>query len=237
MTRKTSLSTEAAEVSKTAKIPVVKVPKDAVRVPCCQCIGGKGQLIRIRSGSGPGSVPLQVSGPGVINAVAQTITSNVNSYWNANLSPAQWVQPDNNNGATNHQAGTFNYTVQIYVPHCVIPMDVRITGRAAGDDQVTVYRGSSMIGQTPLVADPSVNALATQGGWGFRAARILTLTDTLPGPGLHTLSFEVVNGSRSPHGLMFAADIRTTCSKNLEYPPGELEDAPHLPDGDGISLP
>lgn len=106
----------------------------------------------------------------------------------------------------------------IYVPDCVIPLNVRLVGQAAGDDEVKVYRGSSLIGQTPLVADPTApgGVPAAQGGWGFRAARIPTFTDIL-GPGLHTIRFEVGNSPYSPHGLLVRGELRTTCHKQLEW--------------------
>ena len=99
-------------------------------------------------------------------------------------------------------------------------MKVEVKGEAAGDDDVKVYRGTSLsggtlIGQTPTVADPPY-ATASVGGWGFRAARILSFSDTLAAGVLHWLRFEVVNGSLSPAGLLVRAAIRTTCSKDLE---------------------
>ena len=217
-----SLPDKAGDQSSTAGGRKPKLPKGTIIIPCCRCIGAKGQIIRINSGSAAGSVPWNLAGPAgaVTNPIAQTITANVHPLWTASLSPAAWVQPNGPDGATNHPGGTYNYFIHIWVPRCTIPMKVEVKGEAAGDDEVRVYRGTSLsggtlIGQTPTVADPPY-AAAGVGGWGFRAARVLSFADTLAPGVLHWLRFEVGNGSLSPAGLLVRAAIRTTCSKDLE---------------------
>lgn len=82
---------KVAEVAPAAKPP--KIPKGTIILACCQCIGGKGQIVRFITGSGTGSVPWHVSGPGVSAPLAQTVTSNVNQYWNASLPPPNGFSP------------------------------------------------------------------------------------------------------------------------------------------------
>jgi hypothetical protein len=209
---------EDSQKSRAAASASAVMPKKQgiIQVPCCQCIAGKGTVIPFITGPGGGAVPWQVSGPGVSNPVAQTITSGAHANWNANLAPASWVQPDGSNGATLHPAGTFSYRISINVPNCVIPMNVLLVGQAAGDDEVWVYRAGNLIGQTPHVADPSLGVAAASGGYGFRAARIVSFSDILA-PGIHTLRFDVSNGPNSPHGLLVRGEIRTTCHKVLEW--------------------
>lgn len=198
-----------------------KTPKPT-RLPCCKCIGGKGQVTRINSGSGAGSVPWLVSGPGVTNPVAATITpGTVNQYWTATLAPAQWVQPNTSNGATSHQAGTYCYDLRIEIPCCTIPMEVTLAGEAAGDDQIRVFADDLT---TPIaITDTSVPvaglAAAGAAGWGFRAERIVPFTHVFTTPGSHLVRIEVVN-SIGPHGMLVRAALTTTCSKQMEQPSG-----------------
>jgi hypothetical protein len=224
MARQASRSGSAAQGktgSKPDPDPIQHSELRVIRVPCCKCVGGKGQTVDINTGSGAGSVAWRVFGPGVANPIAQTIApGTLDMFWTASLPPAGWVHPDTSNGATNFPSGTYLYEINIEVPKCTIPMDVEVSGAAAGDDEVKVYVDNfgTPIASTPLNADPSVMGgivAAGTGGWGFRAARILQFSQPL-GPGMHTLRFEVTNAPESPHGLLVQAAIRTICSKELE---------------------
>jgi hypothetical protein len=189
----------------------------AIAVPCCKCIGGQGNVVNFTSGSGAGSVPFNVIGPGVSNPVAQTITTNINPLWTATLAPAQWIHANDNNGGSLQPGGSYRYSVRIVIPKCTIPMKVTLTGNAAADDQVKVFLNGSPIGATPtnaISSPPPVPTLAA--GWGFRAERIAPFSWTTNIPGTYVLRFDVVNGSTGPTGLLVNAALRTDCTTKLQ---------------------
>jgi hypothetical protein len=176
----------------------------AIKIPCCRCIGNEGSGVSLNTGSGAGTVPYRVTGPGITNQTAVPITSNLHPAWTASLPPAGWVQPNTSNGGTNHPAGLYTYSIRITVPKCTIPMQAILSGSAAGDDQIVVKLDGVPIGAT---AGP---------GWGFQAGKIVSFSTILSGT--HTLSIEVTNHSLTPHGVIVKAGIRTICGKDLEIP-------------------
>lgn len=196
--------------------PCSREPAD-IRLKCCRCVGGEGQTIPINSGSGNGSAPWRVTGPGVNNQIAPAITQNVNSNWTATLAPAQWVQPNGSNGSVSHPVGLYYYDLRIKVPKCTVPMEVLVSGEAAGDDQIRIFLDNMVvpIAQTDhSIAVPS-SANSGDGGWGFKAERIVPFAGALTTPGLHLLRIEVENGG-GPHGMLVRAALKTFCSPNLE---------------------
>jgi hypothetical protein len=213
---------QIAVKSENAPQPIDAKPiAPSIQIPCCKCIGGDGSVVSLNTGSGPGTVPYKLTGPGgALTAVP--ITSSLNSFWTASLPPAGWVQPNNSNGATTHPGGLYTYSVKITVPNCTIPMKTVLSGSAAGDDQIVVKEGSTIIGVTPLVAISL--APAGSGGWGFRAERIVNFTTNLT-PGTHTLSIEVNNGDKTPSGVLVNAGIRTICGKSLVIPSSPVPDS------------
>jgi hypothetical protein len=206
-----------------------------ITIPCCRCIDGSQRSVGINSGSGAGTVPWRVSGPGVASgATGQTITSGVNPQWTANLAPAQWIQPNSSSGTTSHPGGVYNYTITIQVPRCIIPMSVIVSGQAAGDDQIRIFYGNNQIGQTVLAASPSPAppVAAGGGGWGFRNERVASFSQAL-GSGTHTIRIEVTNGSAGPHGLLVRGSIRSRCAREPERRlPGNREEVPDQPDAE-----
>jgi hypothetical protein len=193
--------------------------EDAIHLPCCKCVGGEGQTISINTGSAQGSVPWQVSGPGVTNPVAQTIVAaTIDSQWTATLAPAEWVHPNDNNGGTGFPVGVYCYDLRIDVPKCTIPMEVLVSGEAAGDDNVRIFLDNLMvpIAETDYsIAVPSW-AVPGDGGWGFKAERIVSFSGALTTPGPHLLRIEVTNGGGGPSGLLVRAALKTFCSTRLE---------------------
>lgn len=191
--------------------------KADIRLSCCRCVGGDGQTIPINSGSGNGSAPWRVTGPGVNNQIAQAITSNVNPHWTATLAPAQWVQPNGSNGNVSHPIGFYYYDLRIEVPKCTVPMEVLVAGEAAGDDSIRIFLDnmSVPIAQTDNSIPVPGWAVASQGGWGFKAERIVAFTGALTTPGMHLLRIEVENGG-GPHSMLVRAALKTFCSPNLE---------------------
>ena len=220
-----SLSVPIAAAQQARPAPQAQaIPKGTIVVPCCRCIGGEGAVVNLNTGS----VPWSVTGPGVSGtALAQTITSGIHPLWTANLSPAQWVHPNNGNGADPQPGGTYNYTVRIHVPKCTIPMRVRIGGSAAGDDEIRVFFGTSNV---PIAVTPTTAITGSQpnvpngaGGWGFRSERIVNFATPTFSTGTHILRIEVKNGSAGPHGLLVRAVARAACSGALSPDQPEAE--------------
>ena len=197
--------------------PCSRKPGD-IRLPCCRCVGGEGQTIPINTGSGPGAAPWRVTGPGASNVLAQAITVNVNSLWSAALTPAQWVQPNSNDGNTSHPVARYYYDLIIEVPKCTVPMEVMVMGEAAGDDDVQIFLDNVNvpIAQTDASIASPPYANPGDGGWGFRSERIVKFSAALSTPGLHLLRMEVFNGGGGPSGLLVRAALKTVCSPRME---------------------
>ncbi|HEX8621550.1 MAG TPA: hypothetical protein VF718_06220 [Allosphingosinicella sp.] len=185
-----------------------------IRLKCCRCVGGEGQTIPINSGA----APWRVAGPGVNNPLAQTITpQTLNPHWSATLAPAQWVQPNGNNGNVSHPLGLYYYDLRIEVPCCTVPMEVLVTGQAAGDDSIRIFLDnmSVPIAQTDNSIPVPGFAISGQGGWGFKSERIVPFAGALTSPGMHLLRIEVENGG-GPHSMLVRAALKTFCSPHLE---------------------
>lgn len=188
------------------KVPPVRT----IMIPCCKCIGGEGSVTSINTGNAAGSVPYQVSGPGVTNPTAVPITINQNVAWTTALLPAGWVQPNSNNGAVGQQAGVYNYTVKFVVPKCTIPMKVTVSGKFAADNGAKVFFDAS--------PNPIATQFPTPYPFGFTTANVGSFTTTTMAPGTHTIRFEVLN-REGPSGLVVNAAVRTICSKDIVMPP------------------
>lgn len=202
---KVALSTLAV-TSILAAMPALAQKRPPVRtitIPCCKCIGGEGSVTSINTGNAAGSEPYQVSGPSVTNPVAVAVT-----YWTNTLSPAGFVQPNNNIGGNAFPPGLYNYTVQFVVPKCTIPMKVTVSGKFAADNGAKVFFDTNPIAtQFPT---PFPNGFVPGNEGSFTA---VTMT-----PGTHTLRFEVRN-SGGPSGLVVNAAVRTICSNDIVMPP------------------
>jgi hypothetical protein len=142
----------------------------------------------------------------------------VNPHWSATLAPAQWVQPNGTNGNVSHPNGFYYYDLRIEVPCCTVPMEVLVTGQAAGDDSIRIFLDNMNlpIAQTDnSIAVPSAGVVSGQGGWGFKAERIVPFAGALTTPGMHLLRIEVENGG-GPHGMLVRAALKTFCAPQLE---------------------
>ena len=202
--------------------------KGVINLPCCKCIGGQGATVSLNSGSGSGTVPYNLTGPGA-GPIAQTITSNIHPLWTASLPPARWIHANNNNGMDTQPGGTYTYSVRLRIPKCTIPMTVRLRGEAAADDSFKAYAHNLQTNQnTPIGASPTTQIFSPPpvnggfGGWGFRSERIAQLAWSTNVPGDYELRFEVVNGSDGPTGLLVRAAIRTICPTKLSEDGDEL---------------
>lgn len=224
------LSTSVFALSLPAPALAQKPPIRVINLPCCKCIGGQSATVSLNSGSGSGTVPYNVTGPGVGGPIAQTLLSNtIHPYWTATLSPAQWIHANDTNGMGLQPGGTYTYSVRFRIPKCTIPMSVHLAGQAAADDSLKVFihhvqtNSTTQIGaspMTPITTSPTVSG--SSGGWGFRSERIASLPWNTNVPGDYVLRFEVVNGSAGPTGLLVRAAIRTICPTKLAEDGDEL---------------
>ena len=158
---------------------------------CCQCADGSTKQVNLNTGF----APWRVTGPS--GGASQLVIGASNSAWTASLPPAQWVGPP---GAP-ETPGNYTYTLEYFIPQCVIPANVFITLQFSADDS------------------------ATLAGTGFTASGFNTNGPTfiLPAafntPGLHTLTI-VVNNVVGPTGLLVRATLNTRCP--LQQPTGAL---------------
>ncbi|MFL6843606.1 MAG: hypothetical protein ACJ8ER_01855 [Allosphingosinicella sp.] len=144
---------------------------------------------------------------------------NQHPLWTTALSPAQWVQPNSNDGNTSHPLAHYYYDLLIEVPKCTVPMEVMVAGQAAGDDDVQIFLDDMNvpIAKTDItIPVPSNNVLSGAGGWGFTTERIVSFSGALSAPGLHLLRAVVFNGGGGPHGLLVRAALKTVCSPRME---------------------
>jgi hypothetical protein len=184
----------AAAQETASRVRPGQIPGNAIRIPCCRCLDGSKETIRIDTGA----VPWQVSSPG--SSAQQTAVGASNAAW-TNLSPAKWVGPP---GAPTAQ-GDYRYQVQIHLPRCIIPGQVTIKGRFAGDNSVKAFFDNAQIAASGGTAN-----------YGFLPGSVTPFTATTNAPGLHTLTFVVTNSS-GPTGLAVEASITRVCPKELEH--------------------
>ncbi len=150
-----------------------------------------------------GFAPWRVTGPSG-GASQLVVGANPSLFgWTAALSPAQWVSPP---GAP-RALGNYTYTLQYFIPECVIPANMFITLQFAADDTATLT-GTGFTAST----------------WTAGSIPTVTLPAGFNTPGLHTLTI-VVNNVGGPTGLLVRATLNTRCP--LQQPTGGLPtDAP-----------
>jgi hypothetical protein len=144
-----------------------------------------------------GAASWQVSNPGSTSLGPVANAANVS--WVA-LPPARWVGPPTGGTST----GDFTYQLQIYVPRCTIPSQVRLAGRFAGDNSVRVFfdeRRIAASGGTP--------------NYGFLPGSVTPFAVSSLTPGLHTLRVVVTN-SGGPTGVIVEAALTATCPREIE---------------------
>jgi hypothetical protein len=167
-------------------------PPDAVRVPCCRCVGGSQQRININTRL----AHWKVSMPG--SSTFQPVVPAGNPAWTP-LPPAGWVGPPGNPTAV----GDYTYRLVIYVPRCVVPFQAQVTGRFAADNGAQV----SLNGHPIAASQGTPN-------YGFLPGSVTPFSFFL-GSGTYTLTF-VVHNSGGPTGLIVNAGIVVTCLGDLE---------------------
>ncbi len=156
---------------------------------CCQCADGSSRSVDISTGIAPWRVTRPHSNT---SELAIGAGGNGASIWHANLPGAQWIVPPGTYAFA--APGNYTYTLQYWVPDCVIVQPV-ITVQFASDDGATI----------------SGTTLSSSG---FNATNIPAhiLPASFSTPGAHVLTIVVNNGS-SPTGLLVKATMTTTCPR------------------------
>lgn len=172
--------------------PVQAEPRRSLA--CCNCLGEADASLDLSTGQSGPNDPLW----NVDNGIAYQTPPYTN--WLTTLNPAQWIQPvASPTPSTSIPLGVFHYKLQFYIPNCVIPMTVHLTGSFAADNSGTV----SLDG----------NALAScSSGSCFYLAMwfgVATLA-----PGFHVLQVDVTNNvARSASGLIVSAHLIRHCTE------------------------
>lgn len=138
--------------------PVAPDPRGPmVTVPCCRCIDGSIQTINLNTGA----APWQVQPPAGPSVAAVQVAGNLPGGW-ASMPPAKWIRHPGPNAV-----GDYVYTLRVFVPRCVIPASVVLTGEFAADNHATLQVNST-----------TVSTVATTG---FVNPTTITPTPLVPG--------------------------------------------------------
>jgi hypothetical protein len=161
---------------------------------CCKCLGGSNALDLSTISSNPWTVN---SNPVVFLAQNQ-----INSAWNINPGPAQWVSTSAGGG--NGAAGNFDYKLSFMIPECTIRQQVTLSGSYGGDNNVALYLDS--------VIPANLIAQCT-GNWCFSTSHqpLPTFTKAV-GPGPHALIVRV-NNQGGPQGMFINARLSGACAR------------------------
>jgi len=176
-----------------AQSPAAQLP-DTVRVPCCRCLDGSQQRVNLDTRT----APWRVSGPAVVGLPLAVAATNVS--W-APVPPAGWVGPPGNPTAV----GDYTYAIRVFVPRCVIPARVMLSGRFGADNSARVFLDG--------------NQIATSQGtpnYGFLPGSITPFSAQV-GPGLHTIRV-IVRNIGGPTGMILQGQLTFTCPRETEHP-------------------
>jgi hypothetical protein len=177
------------------------------RLPCCSCTRNDSPRIAIHTGS----VPWRVTTPSSPYPVAATPVSPLPSTlpgW-ASEPPAIWVGPPG--AGINSPAGNYTYELEFYVPNCVIPSTITLSGEMAADNSARVY----------LDSNPAVIHARPQPA--YYVPGTLFSTAPITGAGVHKLRV-VVNNLGGYTGLLFRGFITVACPPITET--GEAAPSP-----------
>lgn len=179
------------------------VPTKTITLPCCRCLDGKSVTIKVSTGAVPWSVTPPGVGAPTVAAVAASNPAWVlpsNPAWTG-APPAVWVGAP---GAI-ETPGTYLFQMPFHVPKCIIPMQVKISGKFAADNSGQLYVDGNLV--TASAGTPS---------YGFLPGSVtpFTWTGTLA-PGSHAIRFVVTNDD-GPTGAIVAATITVTCPREAE---------------------
>lgn len=158
---------------------------------CCKCLGGTNTIDL--STISPNNWTVN-NNPAVFLPQMQ-----INSAWNINPGPAQWVSTSAGGG--NGSTGDFDYKLSFVVPDCTIRQTITLSGNYGGDNTVSVYLDNT----TNLVS-------ACSGIWCFSTSHQSLPTFSKPVmPGPHTLIVRV-NNAGGPSGMFINARLTGDCA-------------------------
>lgn len=160
---------------------------------CCKCLGGSNTLDLSTISSNHWTVNN--------NPVVFLTQTQINSAWNINPGPAQWVSTSAGGG--NGAAGNFDYKLSFVIPECTIRQAVTLAGNYGADNNVAIYLDSII----------PMNLIAQcTGNWCFNTSHQPLPTFTKPvGPGPHTLIVRV-NNIGGPQGMFVNAHLIGACA-------------------------
>src|SRR3954470_2282602 len=197
--------------TKPSKVPIKEPFLCVPQLPCCRCLDGTTTEIKIDTGFASWRVTSPLS-PYQQPAVP---IPTVPSVWANLLAPAGWVGAP---GAP-EAVGDYEFELQFYVPDCVIPADINVSGRAAADNHALIFLDANT---TPVATVPNYS----NGGITAFVAGPVT------GSGIHKLRIVVTNEG-GPTGLIVNAGITVRCPRDLEHGPNP---GPVLATETGIEL-
>lgn len=175
-----------------------------INVPCCQCIDGKETVIDLNTGTAPWTSP-----SGAVTPATPA------GPW-ASSPPAKWIYTGNN------AQGKYTYQLHIQVPKCVIPMSIKIEGKAWADDIVQMQLDSAPLGSSSNAAvaanslvggtwpNPGV-AAGSYGGFGQTTNLNINQAFSGSASGNHILT-ATVNNAGGPTGFLFHGKLVVKCS-------------------------
>jgi hypothetical protein len=182
------------------------VPKEGFlcipKLPCCRCVDGTTTEINIDTGA----ASWRVTAPGGAYQQA-AVPIPPHPAWATLLGPAAWIGAP---GAPETE-GDYEFELQFYVPDCVIPAEILVTGQAAADNRADIFLDSS---SSSLATVPS-----------YDNSGITSFVGSVSGAGIHRLRFVVTNDG-GPTGLIVRAAIVVRCPRQLEHGPGGPATAP-----------
>lgn len=161
---------------------------------CCRCLDGTTNLDL-------STVPSNnwtVTDNGITKPAVFLAQNQINSAWNINPGPAQWVSTSSAGGGG---VGDFVYKFSFEVSNCTIPQTITLAGNFGADNNIDVYLDNTgnLVGQCT-------------GNWCFSTSHQPLPTFTTPvQPGWHTLIVKVNNIS-GPSGMFINARLTGHCA-------------------------
>ena len=165
----------------------------AIKLPCCRCLDGTATEFTIDTGV----APWRVTPPGYGYQLAAAPIPLLPGAWTTLLAPAVWIGAP---GAP-ETVGVYEFELQFYVPDCIIPAEIFVTGQAAADNMADIFIDAN--GLTPFV--PTYTSATS-------------FTGQVSGSGIHRLRFFVTNEG-GPTGLVVRGTILVRCPRELEHGP------------------
>jgi hypothetical protein len=187
-----SAMAQMARVRPNTDETIIKAPT----LGCCKCLGGTNTLDLSTLSSNNWTV----TNGGITNPAVFLAGSQINSAWNINPGPAQWVSTSASSGTGS--GGDFDYKLNFVIPDCAIRQSITLAGSYGGDNNVALYLDS--ITGANLIAQCA-------GNWCFSTSHqpLPTFSKNV-NPGPHALIVRVNNVS-GPSGMFINAKLTGNC--------------------------